>query len=389
MQKNVNSKTVKLINLPQSALEGIFIGGFAAFLALYLWVPYSYLLTGYYTALRLGKINSWIFKPFIFIGSLSVGLFAGEAFHEVLLFAVDMVVVSLAVLAAYHLSYWANFFATQQVSSKSFWLTCFWAVISSVVIYLVDPSPVVVAAVPLLWASLIPLWCFDLRLLHAPLFTVVYLFFFWLCTAILMPGLHQPLFEIYRPGYWLAAILLSLVPELFPLLHPERRHVPESRPVTSSPLSDWEKFVGLKEVLMLALGFYSMYMDKFPLVRRIAPLGRYLIIAGMLLELYPLLGGHSPLSPWYSLLPAAVGIMLELALENYGVFALWTLQYSLAMGLVRIFMTPSGSTGTIMLAAFLLFLALVVWFNRPAGGVSGGSHWKKRGCGSGEERVGL
>lgn len=386
---SINSKPVKLINLPQSALEGIFIGGFAAFLALYLWIPYSYLLTGYYTALRLGKVNSWIFKPLILLGSLSVSLFAGEARHEALLFAVDMVLISLAVLAAYHLSYWANYFATHQSSSKSFWLTCFWAVVSSMVIYLVNPSPVSVVIVPLLWASLMPLWCFDLRLLHAPLFTVVYLFFFWLSTAILMPGLHQPLFEIYQSSYWLAAILLSLVPELFAILHPERTHVPESRPVTSSPLSDWEKFIGLKEVLMLGLSFYSLYMDKFRLVRRIAPLGRYLIIVGILMELYPLLGGQTPLSPWYSLLPATVGIMLELALENYGVFALWTSQYSLAMGLVRVFMTPSGSTGTIMLAAFLLFLALVVWFNRPAGGAARGSHWKKRGCSSGEERVGL
>ncbi|KJS15258.1 MAG: hypothetical protein VR69_14185 [Peptococcaceae bacterium BRH_c4b] len=382
-----NIRTGKETLLFLSAAEGFALGGMASFLSFYVVESFLYILTGFYTALRVGKINHWVFVPVVTLGSFAVKAFNGTGLNQSLLFAVDMTVLPLTVLAVFGLLYWSNFFATNEPHLKSFWLTCFWAVIGAVAVYLVNPSPVLVMVAPLLWASLIPLWCFDLRLLHALLFASVYLFLFWLSSLLIMPG-HPVKFMVGSPLNWLAVILLVAVPEMILCLHPERRHVPESRPVTSSSLSDWEKFVGLKEVLMLGLSFYSMYAEKFGLVRRCGSLGRYFIIMGILLEFYPLLGSWQPLPLWCSILPVTAGILLELALENYGVFALWTIQYSAALGLIRVSISSSGKPGILVLAGMLLLLALVIWFNRPADNTGQGKRWKESGR-SGEERVGL
>ncbi len=370
-----------------SAAEGFALGGMASFLSFYVVESFLYILTGFYTVLRVGKINRWVFMPVVTLGSFAVKALHGTGLNQSLLFAVDMTVLPLSVLAVFGLLYWSNFFASHEPHLKSFWLTCFWAVVSAVAVYLVNPSPVLVIVAPLLWASLIPLWCFDLRLLHALLFAGVYLFISWLSSLLIMPG-HPVKSMAGSPLNWLAVILLVAVPELISFLHPERRHVPESRPVTSSSLSDWEKFVGLKEVLMLGLSFYSMYAEKFRLVRRCGSLGRYLIIIGILLEFYPLLGCWQPLLLWYSILPVTAGILLELSMENYGVFALWTIQYSAALGLIRVCTTSAGKPGILVLAGMLLLLALVIWFNRPADNTGQGKRWKESGR-SGEERVGL
>ena len=91
-----------------------------------------------------------------------------------------------------------------------------------------------------------------------------------------------------HPMTWLTGFLLALVPETISTMHPERRHIPASRPVTSSPLTDWEKFVGMKEVLMLVLGLYSLSMEKYTFLKKWASLGRMLFILAIIIELYPL-----------------------------------------------------------------------------------------------------
>ena len=384
-----NNKSAKENSIVLSAAEGFALGGLASFLSFYIAAPFLYVFIGIYAALRVGKINNWMFLPLFMLGVVVAKVSFGGGVNQSLLFAVDLTMLPLAILISFHLLYWSNFFATHEPSLKSFWLTFFWAVISAAAVCLINPSPVPAMVVPLLWASLMPLWCFDLRLLHALLFTGTYLFFFWLSSLLIMSDTHLVRFLEGNPYDCLAVILLSIVPEIISFLHPERRHIPESRPVTSSSLSDWEKFVGLKEVLMLGLSFFSMYMEKFRLIRRFGALGRYLIILGILLEFYPLLGSWQPLPLWCSILPVAAGILLELALENYGVFALWTIQYSAAQGLIRICTSSAGRPGILVLAATLLFLALVVWFNRPADSSGRHDRWEGHEHSSGEGRVGL
>lgn len=383
-----NNKTRNEKILFLSAAEGFALGGLASFFSFYFMEHFLYILTGFYTAFRVEKTNNWVFVPLFTLGSFAVKVFYGTGLNQSLLFAVDMTVLPLAVLAVYGMLYWSHFFATHEPSLKSFWLTCFWAFVSATVVYLVNPSPVLVMVAPLLWASLIPLWCFDLRLLHALLFVVVYLTLFGLSSLLIMPGTHQVIFIAGNPFNWLTVILLAAVPELISTLYPGRRHIPESRPVTSSPLSDWEKFVGLKEVLMLGLSFYSLYVEKYRLIRRFGSLGRYLIMMGILLEFYPLLGSWQPLPLWCSILPVTAGILLELALENYGVFTLWTIQYTAALGLIRVCTSTAGKPGILVLSGILLFLALVIWFNRPADNYGQRERWKESGR-SGGERVGL
>jgi hypothetical protein len=384
-----NNKLAKENSIVLSAAEGFALGGLVSFLSFYLVPPLLYVLTGIYTAFRVGKINSWVFLPLFTLGIFAAKIFLGGDVNHSLLFAVDLTILPLAILISFYLLYWSHFFATHEPSLKSFWLTLFWAIISAVTVYLVNPSPVLAVVVPLLWASLMPLWCFDLRLIHALLFTGAYLFFFWLSSLLIMPDTHLVRFLAGDPFNCMAALLLATIPEVLSLLHPERRYIPESRPVTSSSLSDWEKFVGLKEVLMLGLSLFSMYMEKYRLVRKIGALGRYLIIMGILLEFFPLLGNWQPLPLWCSIVPAAAGIVLELALENYGTFAFWTMQYSVALGLIRFCTSSSHGPGILMLAAAMLFLALVVWFNRPADSSGRQNRWEEHGRSSGEGRVGL
>lgn len=383
-----NNLNITIITM--SVMEGILMGGLVSYLSKNVALPYLFILIGFYTALRAGRVNGWFYIPSIFIGSIAFKVMSRAELDQAISMAADFIVLPATVLVAYYLLSGANLFATYVVSPNAFGLTCFWSVISSIFVYLVNPETALVVAIPILWASLMPLWCFDLRVLHAPLFAAVYLLFYWLLSEIISPRIYPVNFAIdYLPN-WIATLSLVLVPELIAFLRPERRHIPESRPVTSDPMSEWEKLKGMKEILLLAVSFYSMYMERFRVFRLLAPLGRYLMVLGIILEFFPLLGGWKPLSLWYTLLPVIIGILLELGLENYGAFSLWTVQYSLVLVFMRGLAFHGGRPGIFVLASVLLFLALILWFNRPTeSNEKKKERWKELGRSPGRERVEL
>lgn len=371
-----------------SVIGGLLIGGLASFLSAIVVLPYLYVLTGFYTVMLAGRVNGWIYIPFTALGSFYVKLESTHELGQAMIFGAEMIVIPITVLAAYHIFYWSNFFATYVVSPTAFVITCFWAVISSIIVFLINPDSSLVLAVPILWACLMPLWCFDLRVLHAPLFAGVYLFFYWLSSELIFPRVYPVDFAINYLPNWIAALSLVFVPELIGLLRPETRRPVESRPVTSDTMSDWEKLKGMKEILLLAISFFSMYVERFRVFRLLAPLGGYLLVLGIAIELLPLLGSFKPLPLWCSLLPVAIGIFLVLGQENYGIFALWTVKYSLALVCMRGLVLEGGRPGIYVLASVLFFLAVVLWFNRPAGNKKKGD-WKELGQGAGRQRVEL
>lgn len=341
-------------------------------------IAFSYLLGACVTIFCIGKVKGYVFVVSILIGSFFTAITMGSnVFTEALWVALEIIVVPMGVYFSYYLVNGAYFFATNEPSVKSFALTIFWAIIFAAIVYLFSPAMVFVLIIPMLLACLIPLWCFDLRFVHAGLLAVVYLVFFWISATYIRPNVYssEALSFFMHPMTWLTGFLLALVPETISTMHPERRHIPASRPVTSSPLTDWEKFVGMKEVLMLVLGLYSLSMEKYTFLKKWASLGRMLFILAIIIELYPLLGGMQTLPLAYSLVLVLVGTLLELSQENYGVFSICTMLYALTMGIVRIVMVPT-SPGTLVLACVLLFLAIVIWYNRPMNHGQNKENWK-------------
>ncbi|OAT86718.1 hypothetical protein [Desulfotomaculum copahuensis] len=356
-----------------SLFEGLILGMLSVWAGEYLFLPWVIMLSGLYSAWRIGRLHRRSFVSGLILGSFAQGfmLFELNPFGPILPLALQTAAPALAgltMVAVYNLAFGAYFFASYY-RHPGVWLnTALPALILGVCMRPFTPYLAAVILLPVLALSLLPLWCASWRPLHAMFFAAVYL------TAVYL-GRLDPLDQW---PVWTATLVLSLGPEILSYLNPVIRHDPDSLPVITPTLNTWQKVLAWREVFFLAVEFFGLTMEKHTWFKRVAPAGRYLNgLAVVLAILLPFL--RWPLfAVWLTVPLLLAGLLLELGSANFRPAAAGLAVYGLGLAAgPLLFVGRAGGPGgllaqvlrfhavTLIIALLLIWLALVIDGGRP------------------------
>lgn len=266
--------------------------------------------------------------------------------------AVDVLVVAVAVKAAFHLFSWGHLFATYYRSPLAWLTTLTWAVLWGLLMRYGGAGGVAVMLFPACWLCFLPLWAPSWRVLHTLLYTAVYL-------------LVQ-----YPPAAGWASVAsafgFAFLPHILGHLYPERRHPLDSLPVITPTLTLGEKLKAWRDVFFLLGDYYALAAEKSTWFLRLAPAGRWLFAAGILGEFLASLAGYSPAwMRWAPVLLALAGLGLELGLGNYALVIIGLGLYGAALALGRGLLGGEVRYFPLVLGASLTLLAAALWAGRP------------------------
>lgn len=355
-----------------SVFTGILVGILGAWFWSWQWnigSVLAYLLTAYLTILLLKKVNFGSFVLGIAVGNFLWGAIEGIlglniALTEKIFSVWELSLISLAIYLSYLILNGAYLFANPRFS----WKPAIWILIAEIILiglfYIMSLKVVALFILLILISSLLPLWASYWYGLYAFFFTFIYWSGFYSLSILFRNSVYslELLSFLMQPMFWFTGILLSLLPYMIITIYPDCKHTPDNYPVSTSSLSFKEKFVGLKEVLMLALGFYSLTMDKYPFIQKIASWGRMLFILAMGVEMYCLWNRAELISLNLSLILIVLGSLLELSKENYKAFAFSTMFYGVIMIISRLIVGANLFT-VLIVGGLLLTVSLVVGFN--------------------------
>ncbi|MDQ0286298.1 hypothetical protein J2Z49_001412 [Desulfofundulus luciae] len=345
-----------------SLLEGATIAVPAVLTGQTLYHPLLFLLLGFYTSWRVGRV-----RQACFLGGFCLGaVVAAAAIFGVsgkVLFAKALAVIMLvvAVFAAYRLFSGAHFFATYYHSPRAWVTTLWWALVTGLFVRGAGVGDVGVMITPMIWLCLLPLWASSWRLLHSLLFAVTFL------TAVYLPVLLGGDIHLVA-GQWpvgVAALGLALVPELLGYLYPGRKHPLDSLPVITPTLNWWQKLKAWREVFFLLGDFYALNMEKYAWFVRSAHYGRYFIFLGAAGEIVAPLLDLLPWLAWLAGLLALAGMLMELGAGNYGVMIPGLGFYGAAMAAGRGFLAGPVQYFPLVCGTLLVLLSFVLWQGRP------------------------
>ncbi|MGB9803063.1 hypothetical protein [Desulfofundulus sp.] len=333
-----------------------------------LYHPLLFMLLGYYTAWRAGRIRQAYFLGGSCLGAVVTAAVIFRVSGQALfLHATAAVILVIAVLAAYHLFSGVHFFATYYRSPVAWVTTLCWAVVTGFFVRGSGAGELVAMIIPMLWLCLLPLWAPCWRLLHSLLFAVTYLAV--VCLPLSLPARQWPVA--------VAACGLALVPELLSCLYPARTHPLDSLPVITPTLNLWQKLKAWREVFFLLGDFYALKVEKYALFVRFSFLGRYLVLLGAVGEIVvPLLGLWYWLK-WLAGLLALAGTMMELGMANYGVVIPGLGLYGAAMAAGRGFLGGSIQYFPLVCGTLLVLLSFALWQGRPRETLQELQRWKE------------
>ena len=347
--------------------EGLLVGLLGGLIKNYLADPLVLLAGSFYICWRIGHVYRWVFLPAVPAGLLLYLFLGKEELSASSYMVIDCVLVSLVMVLSYYLFSGAHFFATYSRSGSAWVATIVSATVTAALVGFALPYPAVVMLTPVLWLCLLPLWCANKRVVHSLLFALIYL-----ATLYLMYGTvhslsgRESLYLMLRDWtVWFAAMLMALIPELLALFYPERKHNLDSFPVITPTLNFRQKIRATREVFFLAVDFYAMVMEKYWWFIKIARTGKFLVGAGVLLEIVPAGSGYISLPVGFSLFLFAAGILLELGMADYNVVAWCFALYGLSLLAGRVLLAGSGHPGIIAWALILVLLAVFIWCYKP------------------------
>lgn len=332
--------------LPVAFGEGFLAGAAGEIFQEYLSYPLAMWLIAFYTAFRVGYVH----RPAFLLGALF-----GFIVPSFSLPPGSNVLVPLMVIMSYYLFSGAHFFATYQRTLRSWVVTGTWAVLAALLVSFIFLSPLSVLLFPAFWLCFLPLWSANLRILHSLFFALVYL-------VVIHWG--SPQSHSSWP-LWVAVTGMSLIPELLARLYPERKHKLDSLPVMTPTLNFWQKMRSGREIIFLLIDFYALTMEKYKWFGKIVPVGKYLALAGLLLETGLWLGQQHWLPFVFSFLLVAAGVLLFLGRADYELAALTLGLYALVLGGGRGFWTADWQPAPVALAAVLFLLSVIIFVGRP------------------------
>ncbi|MCL6560246.1 MAG: hypothetical protein K6U74_15925 [Firmicutes bacterium] len=251
----------------------------------------------------------------------------------------------------------AHFFATHYRSFRAWAVTAGWSVLAAFLAMFIFSSPLGILLTLLFFTGFIPLWAANLRVFHALFFVLVYL------LALFLAGPR----DYFSWPLWVAAAGMAVIPEMLALLYPERMYRLDSLPVITPTLTFGQKLRAVVEIFFLLIDFYALAMEKYIWLKKLTFLGKYLVAAGIILEVAPFFVKDFFLPLFFSLLPFAAGSLLLLAAAEYGATGAALAVYGLAAGVAR---------GLIFTAILLLILGIVLFFGRPRETKQERARWK-------------
>lgn len=356
MSHSVAKRERRFVNnfWPVAVGEGLTAGVVGNILQEYLAFPLVALLIAVYTAFRVGCTHQRAFLLGALTGFLASPLLFSPGYYDFWQ-SIGGFFILLAVAAACQLVSGAHFLATYFRTWKAWLITFFWAFCLAFFVAFALPYPLAVVLAPLIWLCFLPLWSANLRVLHSLAFALVYLL---VIQAGKLPGSSDwPI--------WVSIAGMSLLPELLSWLYPERVHKLDSFPVITPTLTLRQKILSLKEVFSLTIDFYALTMEKYNWFRKITFAGKYLTIAGILLEMFFILMGNASNSFLYSFFLFIVGLILVLGEAGYETAAFVLIFYALAFGAGRGILHAGFQPDVIIWALVLFFLGVLIWFSRP------------------------
>lgn len=347
--------------------EGFLAGIVGDFIQEYWAYPLVGLVIALYTAYRVGYLHRWAFLFGVFAGFSVPALGNGHGVPASLKPAAGYVLVSLTIAGAYHLFSGAHFFATYHRSARAWGITIAWAILTALFVSWALPFLLAALLTPVIWLCFLPLWSAHWRTLHSLLFAVVYL-------AVLH---FSSLKDFSSWPFWAAAGGMSLIPELLARLYPERKHKLDSLPVITPTLNGWQKLWGVKEILFLLIDFYALAMEKYKWFSKMALPGKYLVPAGLMLEIGRLLFNPAGLPGVLSPCLVMIGLLFLLGVADYVMAGVGLGLTALVFGAGRGFLAGGWQPAVTGWALILFLLGAVIFFGRPAETKKDVEKWKE------------
>ncbi len=361
--------------LPAAALlEGAAVAVPAVLTGQSFYHPLVFLLLGFYTSWRVGRVRqAYFFSGFCLGAVATAAAIFGVSGKVLSAKALAVIMLVAAVFAAYRLFSGAHFFATYYHSPLAWVTTLWWALVTGLFVRGAGVGDVGVMITPMLWLCLVPLWASSWRLLHSLVFAVIYLAALYL-PLLVSGGNH---FLSSQWPVWVATLGLALVPELLGYLYPGRKHPLDSMPVITPTLNWWQKLKAWREVFFLLGDFYALKMEKYTWFVRLAHYGRYLIFLGGMGEfLVPLLD-LLPWLAWLAGLLALAGMLMEMGAGNYGVMIPGLGFYGAAMAAGRGFLAGPVQYFPLVCGTLLVLLSFALWQGRPRETTQELQRWKE------------